>query len=191
MIAAYAACAPYIAPPTLAAVIRVESGDDPLAIDVNGIGRFKPTSRADAEAIAQHFIARGHRVDIGLMQVDSTNLASLGVTVRDMLDPCKNIRAGATILSDDYQNALAAGQHGQRALAAALSAYNTGSLTAGFLNGYVARYHMTIRLPGTLTTAPMTVYRTGDTASHADQASTVKAGSTTAPSMTVYRKDNS
>ncbi|MDD2862683.1 MAG: lytic transglycosylase domain-containing protein [Acidiphilium sp.] len=191
MIAAYATCAPFIAPTTLAAVIQVESGGDPLALNVNGIGRFKPTSRADAEAIAKHFIARGRRVDIGLMQVDSTNLTGMGYSVNAMLDPCTNIQAGAKILSEDYQTALSAGQHGQQALAAALSAYNTGSLTAGFQNGYVARYHLTVRLPVIPAAAPMTVYQNASAASQRVPASTVKAGPTAAPPMTVYRKDNS
>lgn len=191
MIAAYATCAPFIAPPTLAAVIQVESGGDPLALNVNGIGRFKPTSRADAEAIAKHFISRGRRVDIGLMQVDSTNLAGMGYSVNAMLDPCTNIQAGARILSEDYQSALGAGQHGQQALAAALSAYNTGSLTAGFQNGYVARYHLTVRLPVIPAAAPMTVYQNPSAAPPPSPASTVKAGPTAAPPMTVYRKDDS
>lgn len=191
MIAAYAACAPFVAPQTLAAVIKVESGGRPLALDVNGVGRFNPPSQAEADAIAKHFIARGRRVDIGLMQVDSTNLAGMGYSVRAMLAPCTNIQAGARILSQDYQNALRAGQYGQQALAAALSAYNTGSLTAGFQNGYVAQYHLTVRPPVRPAAAPMTVYQTPRTHSKPVPASTVKAGPTAAPHMTVYRKEES
>ncbi len=189
MIPLYATCAPHIAPPTLAAVIHVESGGNPLALNVNGIGRFRPASRADAIAIATHFIARGHRVDIGLMQVDSSNLRALGYSVASMLDPCTNVRAGSSILSADYRIALNAGDHGQQALAAALSAYNTGSLTAGFLNGYVQRYGINTQPPRIRQAAPMTVYQIGITAPHARPVSTVKAGPAAEPSMTVYRKE--
>lgn len=134
-------CAPYIAPETIQAVIQVESSGNPLAINVNGVGTFSPTDLNQAIAIAKYFIAQGRKVDLGLMQVDSENLASSGQTVRTIFDPCANIAAGGRILENDYRTALRAGQIGASALDAALSAYNTGSLTAGFYNGYVQKYH--------------------------------------------------
>jgi type IV secretion system protein VirB1 len=137
------ACAPNISPVTLEAVIRVESGGDPLKIHVNGV-RTQPepaTTAAKAAQLAEGFILRGYSVDIGLMQVNSRNLTALGTTVESVLDPCTNLRAGAAVLAADY--ALAARTHpeGQPALQAALSAYNTGSFDRGLGNGYVARYY--------------------------------------------------
>ena len=137
------ACAPNVAPPTIEAIIAVESQGNPLAINVNGVDASnvpKPSDVKDATALALIYMEQGYTVDLGLMQVNSANLDWLGVSVPDMFDPCKNISAGATILSSAYDSAVLRHGEGQAALQAALSAYNTGSLSAGFVNGYVARY---------------------------------------------------
>lgn len=140
------ACAPNVHPATIQAIIKVESGGNPLAVNVNkrnGVGYPLPKkikSTVEAVAASNIAIAAGHTVDMGYMQVNSANLARLGYTVEDMFDPCKNIKAGAQILSEAY--ALALPRHGneQAALRAALSAYNTGNFNRGFANGYVQRY---------------------------------------------------
>jgi len=137
------ACAPNVAPITLQAIAQVESGDNPLAINVNGM-RFQPPPARDAKEAArmsESYIARGYSVDIGLMQVNSHNLGALGATVEQVLDPCENIRAAATILTADYAAAARTRGDGQPALQAALSAYNTGDFYRGFANGYVAKYY--------------------------------------------------
>ncbi|GAB0114829.1 lytic transglycosylase domain-containing protein [Acidisoma sp. C75] len=144
-LASLAACPPGPFPePTVAAIIAVESGGDPWAVHVNGLAAAVPhppnASAATAEAL--HWIAAGYTVDLGLMQVNSANLAALGVTVADMFEPCRNIAAGAFILFGDYAAALKAGKTGQDAAAAALSAYNTGNFVAGIDNGYVTHYDL-------------------------------------------------
>ena len=53
-----------------------------------------------------------------------------------------NIRAGASILTADYLAAVQTWPDPQTALRAALSAYNTGSFSKGFFNGYVAKYYV-------------------------------------------------
>lgn len=141
--AALLACAANIAPPTLEAVIAVESRGDPLALHVNGV-RVQPRHPADAaEAarIAGVYIRAGYTVDLGLMQVNSANLPALGIAVGQVLDPCANLRAGGMILTADYAAAAHVWGEGQRALRHALSAYNAGNFTRGFRNGYVARYY--------------------------------------------------
>lgn len=140
--AALLACALNVAPITLQAVIEVESGGNPFALHVNGMG-VQPVASDVAEAVqlARSYIARGYSVDLGLMQVNSGNLRALGITVIRAFDPCTNIGAGATILSADYANASRLRGPGQAALQAALSAYNTGDFYRGFENGYVARYY--------------------------------------------------
>ena len=137
------ACAPNVAPTTLQAIVAVESGGHPLALNINGIRVQPPPARDTREAaqVAESYIARGYSVDIGLMQVNSRNLAALGTTVEQVLDPCTNIRAAATILTADYAEAARTRGDGQPALQAALSAYNTGDFYRGFANGYVARYY--------------------------------------------------
>ena len=149
--AALLACAVNVAPSTLEAVIRVESGGNALALNVNGLRVQPPPARDIREAaqIAAGFIARGYSVDIGLMQVSSRNLIALGVTVRQVLDPCTNIRSGAKILTADYAAATRTLGEGQVALQAALSAYNTGDFYRGLVNGYVAHYYG----PGVMTLA--------------------------------------
>lgn len=141
--AALLACALNVAPVTVQAVIEVESGNNPLALHVNGIARQPaPAGSADQAArIADQFIARGYSVDLGLMQVNSRNLPALGLTVRQALDPCPNIRVGSAILAADYAAALQVHPAGQPALKAALSLYNTGDPRTGFATGYVARYY--------------------------------------------------
>lgn len=145
-LALIAACAPNVAPSTIQAIIKVESGGNPLAVNVNkrgGVGYPIPKkikSTVEAVSAAKVAISAGHTADLGYMQVNSANLPRLGYTIEDMFDPCKNIKAGAQILSEAY--ALALPRHGneQAALRAALSAYNTGNFTRGFVNGYVQKY---------------------------------------------------
>jgi len=140
---AFLACASNVASITLRAIARVESRDNPLAIHVNGIREQPPPARSAQQAarVAETYIARGYSVDIGLMQVNSRHLAVIGVTVEQLLDPCTNIRAAATILTTDYAAAVRTRGDGQSALQLALSAYNTGNFYRGFANGYVARYY--------------------------------------------------
>lgn len=137
------ACAPNVAPITLQAIIEVESGGNPRALNINGMRQQPPPTRDAKEAaqVAESYIARGYSVDIGLMQVNSRNLAALGITVEQVLEPCTNIRAAATILTVDYAEAARTRGDGQSALQAALSAYNTGNFYRGFANGYVTRYY--------------------------------------------------
>jgi type IV secretion system protein VirB1 len=137
------ACAPNVAPITLQAIVQVESGGNPLALNVNGV-RVQPPTATDAKGaaeVAERYVALGYSVDLGLMQVNSRNLAALGTTVERVLDPCTNIHAAATILTADYVHAAQTRGDGQPALQAALSAYNTGDFYRGFANGYVARYY--------------------------------------------------
>jgi type IV secretion system protein VirB1 len=149
--AALLACAANIAPVTLEAVIQVESRGEPLLLHVNGLRAALPHHPGDPKEAAQlawRYIAQGYSVDLGLMQVNSRNLASLGYTVEQVLDdPCANIRVGAAVLTADYAVAARMNGAGQRALQAALSAYNTGDFSRGFVNGYVARYYGAIGIP--------------------------------------------
>ncbi len=137
------ACAANVAPVTLEAIVRVESRGNPNAIYVNGLGGFQPhpSTSDDAARLARRYIAEGFTVDLGLMQVNSGNLATLGYTVEQALDPCMNIKAGGSILTANYADAVRSRGEGQGALQAALSAYNTGNFHRGFANGYVAKYY--------------------------------------------------
>lgn len=137
-------CAPNVAPSTVQAIVRAESSGNPIALNVNtpdGPRSFRAESLSDAIEHARREIAAGNSVDIGLMQINSRNLGSFGISLPDAFDPCTNLSMGASILSDAYARALRVAPHPQHALQLALSAYNTGDLRRGFRNGYVARYY--------------------------------------------------
>jgi type IV secretion system protein VirB1 len=134
-------CAPAVAVSTLVSVARVESDFDPLAIGVNGANPQRLHARTVKEAVstADRLIRRGANVDLGLGQINSANLANLGINVADAFEPCRNLHAAAQVLQAAYRSQRAAPGQEQPALRIALSLYNTGRTDRGFLNGYVAK----------------------------------------------------
>lgn len=143
------ACAIGVAPSTMDAIVGVESGGNPWALHVNRWTGPQPRAGSAAEAViaAREFMARGYSVDIGIAQINSRNLDTLGYSVEQIIVPCTNVKVGARILSGFYGQAVAVWGEGQRALMSALSGYNTGSLWKGFSNGYVAKYYINSPLP--------------------------------------------
>ena len=133
-------CAPLVAPDTLLAVARHESGLKAFVLHDNSTGAvFNAPNAGDAVRQARAWISTGRSVDLGLMQVNSANLGWLGVSVEDMFDVCRNVAAGATVLERSYADAVSRVGEGPEALRTALSFYNTGNPLAGFGNGYVAK----------------------------------------------------
>jgi type IV secretion system protein VirB1 len=134
-------CAPYVAHQTMAAIVKTESNFQPLAIGINGGARLVRSAQTKEEAVvtANWLIANGFNIDLGLGQVNSANLAKFGLTVENAFDPCKNLAVAGKILQGNYLVARRKGHDEQAALHAALSAYNTGSYSRGFANGYVQK----------------------------------------------------
>jgi len=124
-------CAPGVAPETIASIARVESGYNPLAIHDNTTRQtVDPSSLEDAIALATKLIVvQRHSVDLGVLQVNSTNFRQLNLTITDAFDPCHSMQAGSRLLSAAYQDALRK----------ALSTYNTGDEQRGMANDYVRR----------------------------------------------------
>lgn len=141
LIALSTACAPQVAPQTLLAVARVESGFDPLAIGINDGSRRsrRPVDREAAIAEATALIAAGRNVDLGLTQINARNLGWLGLTPRTAFDPCRSLAAGAKVLEFGYRRAAPRPGQEQAGLRTALSYYNTGHPRRGLHNGYAAR----------------------------------------------------
>lgn len=141
VLALVAACAPDVAPQTLASIARVESGFRPLAIGVNGRPprALHPKSKSDAIKTARDLIAAGGNLDLGLAQINVRNLAWLGLSVEAAFEPCANLAASAKVLKAGYRRATLGEADPQRALRQALSLYNTGDTTRGVRNGYVAK----------------------------------------------------
>lgn len=142
-------CSPNVHPKTMGSIVANESEGNPYAIFDNGLASlprdkrvmrtFRPQTEQEAVAIANNLIAAGHIVDLGLGQVNNNNLKWLGFSAADMFDPCHNLKASESVLLGFYEKAEKVYGPGQQALLAAISGYNTGSLTAGFRNGYVKK----------------------------------------------------
>ncbi|MCX2694521.1 lytic transglycosylase domain-containing protein [Pseudomonas sp. DCB_CB] len=134
-------CAPSVAPETLASIVKVESGFNPIVIGVNGGSRLErqPRSKEEAVVTAKWLLANGYNIDLGYGQVNSANLPKIGLSVEDAFDGCKNLAASALILSENYKRAKKTTPDDQQALRVALSLYNTGSTERGFSNGYVGK----------------------------------------------------
>src|SRR5262249_44292284 len=100
----WASCVgPAVAVETGAAVARAESGFNTLAIHDNTTNHtYAPADLAQAVAIAAALRSAGNSIDLGLMQINSANLARVGLTIAGTFDPCRNIAAGAQILVNDY-----------------------------------------------------------------------------------------
>lgn len=129
-------CASSSYPGVLRSVAHVESHFDPLALhnDTKHISVAALSLAASAEQ-AKQWISQGYSVDIGLMQINSSNLSALGMTVEDALDPCRSLEAGASLLSAAYARGASIADR-QAALLIALSRYNTGNPLTGIANGY-------------------------------------------------------
>lgn len=131
-------CAPTVAPSTMTAIVKVESGGNPLAIGDNTARRsYYPHDRAAAERLARRLLKAGHLLDLGIAQIDSMNFPGFGVNVHTIFDPCINLSTGAKILSDDFSFAARRYPDAQVALRHAIGMYNTGRLNAG--TRYIAR----------------------------------------------------
>ncbi|HAL37218.1 MAG TPA: hypothetical protein DCP03_03520 [Polaromonas sp.] len=100
-----------------------------------------------AVAKALELIASGHTVSLGLAQVNDRNLPKLGLSVRDVFEPCTNLAAGGKILTDFYQKAMQKFGPGARALRAAISAYNSGDWMRGENEGYVGLVYKQVGRP--------------------------------------------
>jgi type IV secretion system protein VirB1 len=139
-------CAPHVAPSTMTAIVRTESGGQPNAIGLKKL-RYQPADQQQAVRWARWLQSHGYIFDAGLMQVNVRNWSKYGLTAETVFDPCTNLRVGAQILAENYHAASLRYGLGSRALAAALSAYNTGNFRDGFYNGYVQRVQRNAGLP--------------------------------------------
>src|SRR3954451_10272267 len=74
--------APLVAPETVLAFARVESGMNPLVIHDNDSRRsYTPETVSEAVALTRSLLSRGHSIDVGLLQINSANFILTGLTV--------------------------------------------------------------------------------------------------------------
>jgi type IV secretion system protein VirB1 len=151
-------CLPTVPLTTLNAIILVESGGNPNAMQIDfprgllkqwhlpeGTLRLKrqPTTEREALEWLEYFERRNISVDLGLMQVSTAEAHRRGLPVESLpqllSDPCFNLRLGWQILDSAYQLEVKTYGPGQEALQHAISRYNTGDTHRGIDNGYLAR----------------------------------------------------
>lgn len=135
-----AVCAPMVHADTGQALMRTESALNPFAIGVVGHRlERQPRTRTEALATARSLQVRGHNFSVGLAQINVQNFERLRLTTETAFDPCSNLTAMQTILTDCYARAAKRTELPQRALRKALSCYYSGNFVTGFAHGYVRR----------------------------------------------------
>lgn len=133
-------CAPTVAPQTMAAVVSVESGNNPYAIGVVGARlERQPRNSAEAVATARQLEAEGWNFSLGVAQVNRHNLPKYQIDYAQAFNACTNMRVGSKILEECYVRALKATPEPQAALHAALSCYYSGNFTRGFMPDIAGR----------------------------------------------------
>ena len=147
-------CLPAVPFTTLSAIISVESGGNPNAMQIDFPGALlkrwhlqegtlrlerQPATEREALEWLKYFERRNISVDLGLMQVSTAEAHRRGLPPESLLDPCFNLRAGWQILDSAYQLETKTYGPGQEALQHAISRYNTGDTQRGIDNGYLAR----------------------------------------------------
>ena len=122
------ACEIDVAPQIMVAIVKTESGGNPWVINDNTAKRvFKMSDRQTTILQAKALLAKGHNIDVGLAQINSNNLASLGLSVEEVIEPCTNLKASAAILKKFYKLGAAKFTTPQQALFYSFAAYNSGS----------------------------------------------------------------
>jgi len=147
-------CLPTVPLTTLRAVIEVESGGNPNAMQIDypkallkrwnlpeGTLRLtrQPTDQREALDWLAYFQSYDIFVDLGLMQVSTAEAKRRGISPASLLEPCTNLQVGWQILEDDYRIEQRTYGPGQEALQHAISRYNTGDTRQGIVNGYLGR----------------------------------------------------
>ena len=140
LLAMIMSCAPQVDVGTARALIAVESGFNPLAIGVvGGVLDRQPTGRNQAIATARALQAGGWNFSVGLAQINRHNFDRLGLSVEAAFEPCANLAAMQTVLTECFERVAPAAGGAQRALRQALSCYYSGNFVTGFAHGYVHR----------------------------------------------------
>ena len=153
-------CLPTVPLTTLRAVIEVESGGNPNAMQIDypkallkrwnlpeGTLRLsrQPTDQREALDWLAYFQSYDIFVDLGLMQVSTAEAKRRGISPASLLEPCTNLQVGWQILEDDYRIEQRTYGPGQEALQHAISRYNTGDTRQGIVNGYLGRVLAAVR----------------------------------------------
>ncbi len=127
----FSQCAPQVSPVTLNAIVQTESSGNPYIVANISDGVSKSfRNKGSAVAYLNVLTSRGKHFSAGLMQIYSKNFKALGLNNETVFDACKNIKAGADILTKNYL--AKKGGDEQENLLKSLSEYYSGNSTRGF-----------------------------------------------------------
>nr|WP_255616721.1 transglycosylase SLT domain-containing protein [Microvirga puerhi] len=136
-------CAPQVPAATIAAIVRVETDFNPLAIRLNSTGGpglpRQPLSKAEAITRAKLLLAAGQDLDLGLAGIPADEFEKSGLSIEQAFEPCQSLRMAARLIEPVWT--AAAKQAGpQVAEREALATYyGRGDASAGREAGYVER----------------------------------------------------
>lgn len=89
----------------LIAIAKVESGFKPYVININQNGKsikvINPKSLQEAILYLQYLHQNGFNYDVGIGQINVSNIKRLGLNPINLLDPCNNIKVSAHILKEN------------------------------------------------------------------------------------------
>lgn len=140
-------CAPLVAAATTQAIVQVESGFNPYAIGVvGGVLARQPRGRTEAVLTAQRLAADGWNFSVGLAQINQSNFTRLGLSIETVFDPCINLRAMQSVLTECHSRG-PRHRTSQHRLRDALSCYYSGNFSTGYRHGYVQRVRHAARPP--------------------------------------------
>lgn len=134
-------CAPMVEPAALAAIVRLESGFNPLAIRVHSDAALKgqPATKQAAVAAANDLLAKRAEFGLGLGGLSVEIGRKHGLSLEDMFDPCRNLAVTGRLLAG-YLRASATPDAGDGAFGAAFARYfGQGDEEAGYLAGHDQR----------------------------------------------------
>jgi len=120
-------CSVYASPVTMEKIVFVESQGNPYVIYDDTIHRsFSYSNKSDEIIAAKYLINLGHNVDLGLAQINISNVRRYNFNLEDVFNPCYNVFLGSYILLQGYDIALKQFGNPQVALFRALEYYNSG-----------------------------------------------------------------
>jgi len=133
-------CAPMVAPDTMAAIIQVESSNNPYAIGVVG-GQLirQPKNKNEAIATAKELEKSGWNYSVGIAQINKTNFKKYGLSIETAFEPCLNIKTGGRILQQCYRTSLKDKLSRTEHIKRALSCYYSGKLNSKVGRSYANR----------------------------------------------------
>lgn len=132
-------CAPTVSYDTLYALVKTESSFNPFAIGVvNDSIKIKQAKNIEDALVNIQILEReGKNYSIGLGQINKFNFKKLGLSAEQLLDPCTNLKATASILNQCFLS-VSKFDDADR-LAKSLSCYYSGNEVTGFKHGYIDR----------------------------------------------------